>query len=173
MIPLPPPYIWALIRLENNLLLNISKSKEHKAGEKLRGTICGAPVERADNFRYLGVHITQDLSWSCHINTLVKKARQHLFFLRWLRDFHLPLKVLKNSTHAPSRASWREISAPGMGTARSRTDEPDLESIYTRGAAPKPGKSWKTSPIPTMDYSARIRPTQRERGGASLLANRL
>ncbi|KAK3526574.1 hypothetical protein QTP70_030712, partial [Hemibagrus guttatus] len=44
------------------------------------------------SFRYLGVHITQDLSWSCHINTVVKKARQGLYHLRRLRDFRLPSK---------------------------------------------------------------------------------
>ncbi|KAK3534810.1 hypothetical protein QTP86_026081 [Hemibagrus guttatus] len=38
----------------------------------------------------------QDLSWSCHINTVVKKARQHLYHLRCLRDFRLPSKVLRN-----------------------------------------------------------------------------
>ncbi|KAK3544204.1 hypothetical protein QTP86_008344 [Hemibagrus guttatus] len=54
-----------------------------------------SPVERVDSFRYLGVHITQDLSWSCHINTVVKKARQHLYHLRRLRDFRLPSKVLR------------------------------------------------------------------------------
>ncbi|KAK3558660.1 hypothetical protein QTP86_023094 [Hemibagrus guttatus] len=38
----------------------------------------------------------QDLSWSCHMNTVVKKARQHLYHLRRLRDFKLPFKVLRN-----------------------------------------------------------------------------
>ncbi|XP_008297768.1 mutS protein homolog 5 [Stegastes partitus] len=39
-------------------------------------------VERVESFKYLGVNIMQDLTWSCHINTLVKKARQCLYFLR-------------------------------------------------------------------------------------------
>ncbi|KAI2652501.1 hypothetical protein H4Q32_005735 [Labeo rohita] len=55
-----------------------------------------SPVERVDSFRYLGVHITQDLSWSCHINIVVKKAWQRLYHLRCLRDFRLPSKVLRN-----------------------------------------------------------------------------
>ncbi|KAI5085714.1 hypothetical protein C0J45_1128, partial [Silurus meridionalis] len=33
--------------------------------------------------------------WSCHINTLVKKARQCLYHLRRLRDFKLLSQVLK------------------------------------------------------------------------------
>ncbi|KAI5607308.1 hypothetical protein C0J50_7060 [Silurus asotus] len=82
---------------ENNLLLNVSKTKElivdfstkqERSYQPLN--ICRTPVERVDSFRYLGVHITQDLSWSCHINTLVKKARQRLYHLRRLRDFKLP-----------------------------------------------------------------------------------
>ncbi|KAI5627516.1 gastrula zinc finger protein XlCGF28.1-like [Silurus asotus] len=51
---------------ESNLLLNISKTK------KLIVDINRTPVEKVDSFRYLGVHIIQDLSWSFHINTLVK-----------------------------------------------------------------------------------------------------
>ncbi|KAK3536875.1 hypothetical protein QTP86_027001, partial [Hemibagrus guttatus] len=55
-----------------------------------------SPVERVGSFRYLGVHITQDLSWFCHINTVVKKAWQSLYHLRCLRYFRLPSKVLRN-----------------------------------------------------------------------------
>ncbi|KAK3548711.1 hypothetical protein QTP70_017264 [Hemibagrus guttatus] len=86
----------------NNLLLNISKSKElivdfsTKQERNYQPLIInGTPVERVGSFRYLGVHITQDLSWSCDINTLVKKARHHLYHLRCLKDFKLPSKVLK------------------------------------------------------------------------------
>ncbi|KAK1795729.1 hypothetical protein P4O66_001211 [Electrophorus voltai] len=53
-------------------------------------------VERVDSFRYLGVPISQDLSWSRHTNSLAKKAHQHLYYLRHLRDFRLPSKVLRN-----------------------------------------------------------------------------
>ncbi|KAK1806304.1 hypothetical protein P4O66_000179 [Electrophorus voltai] len=58
--------------------------------------INGSTVERVDSFRYLGVHISQVLSWSRHTNSLAKKARQRLYHLRCLRDFRLPSKVLRN-----------------------------------------------------------------------------
>ncbi|KAK3532248.1 hypothetical protein QTP86_009726 [Hemibagrus guttatus] len=87
----------------NNLLLNVSKTKElivdfstKQERNYQTPVINESPVERVDSFRYLGVHITQDLSWSCHIDTMVKKARQHLYHLRRLRDFRLPSKVLRN-----------------------------------------------------------------------------
>ncbi|KAK3514090.1 hypothetical protein QTP70_003205 [Hemibagrus guttatus] len=86
----------------NNLLLNISKTKElivdfYTKQERNYQTpmINASPVERVDSFRYLSVHTTQDLSWSCHINTVVKKARQRLYHLRCLKDFRLPSKVLR------------------------------------------------------------------------------
>ncbi|KAK3572729.1 hypothetical protein QTP86_006989 [Hemibagrus guttatus] len=85
---------------ENNLLLNVSKTKQliedfsTKQERNYQSLIInGTPVEREDSFQYLGVHITQDLSWSCHI--LVKKARQCLYHLRRLKEFKLPSKVLK------------------------------------------------------------------------------
>ncbi|KAK3521394.1 hypothetical protein QTP70_004125 [Hemibagrus guttatus] len=65
-----------------------------------------SPVERVDSFRYLGVHITQDLSWSCHINTVVKKAWQRLYHLRHLRDFRLPSKEnLESAVFTQERSS--------------------------------------------------------------------
>ncbi|KAK1792044.1 hypothetical protein P4O66_001826 [Electrophorus voltai] len=88
---------------ENNLLINVSKTKElivdcskkqERHYQPVR--ISGTTVERVDSFRYLGVHISQDLSWSRHTNSLAKKARQRLYHLRCLRDFRLPSKVLRN-----------------------------------------------------------------------------
>uniref|UniRef100_A0A4W4EES8 Reverse transcriptase domain-containing protein n=1 Tax=Electrophorus electricus TaxID=8005 RepID=A0A4W4EES8_ELEEL len=88
---------------ENNLLLNVSKTKEmivdcskkqERHYQPVR--ISGTTVERVDSFRYLGVHISQDLSWSRHSSSLAKKARQRLYHLRRLRDFRLPSKVLQN-----------------------------------------------------------------------------
>ncbi|KAK3513077.1 hypothetical protein QTP70_000956 [Hemibagrus guttatus] len=121
----------------NNLLLNISKTKElivdvsTKQERNYQAPVINeSPVERVDSFRYLGVQITQGLSWSCHINTMVKKALQRLYHLRCLRDFRLPSKVLRNfysctiesiltgniatcfgnSTMQDRRALWRVIS---------------------------------------------------------------
>ncbi|KAK1802877.1 hypothetical protein P4O66_021404 [Electrophorus voltai] len=88
---------------KNNLLLNVSKTKElivdcskkqERHYQPVR--ISGTTGERVDSFRYLGVHISQDLSWSHHTNSLAKKARQRLYHLRRLRDFRLPSKVLRN-----------------------------------------------------------------------------
>ncbi|KAI4889951.1 hypothetical protein NFI96_007815, partial [Prochilodus magdalenae] len=58
--------------------------------------INGAEVERVSSVRFLGVHLTDDLSWSLHTNKVVRSARQRLFFLRRLRKFGLPPDILTN-----------------------------------------------------------------------------
>jgi hypothetical protein len=46
-----------------------------------------AVVEWVESIKFLGVHITKDLSWSTHTNIVVKRARQHLLPLRRLKRF--------------------------------------------------------------------------------------
>ncbi|KAK0132601.1 RNA-directed DNA polymerase from mobile element jockey [Merluccius polli] len=43
----------------------------------------------------VGVHITEDLTWNTHIDTLVK-ARQRLYHLRQLRKFRVSMRVLQS-----------------------------------------------------------------------------
>ncbi len=57
--------------------------------------ISGTPVERVSNFKYLGVNISEDLTWTSHIQTQVKKARQRLYHLRQLRKFRVSPAILK------------------------------------------------------------------------------
>ncbi len=43
-------------------------------------TIDKTPVERVNSFKFLGVHITEGLTWSAHTDAVLKKAHQRLFF---------------------------------------------------------------------------------------------
>ncbi len=57
--------------------------------------ISGTPVVRVSSFKYLGVNISEDLTWTAHIHTQVKKARQRLYHLRQLRKFRVSPAILK------------------------------------------------------------------------------
>ncbi len=69
---------------DNNLSLNVEKMKEivvdfrrvHTQHAPL--TINGATVERVSSTKFLGVHITEDLSWNNNTAALAKKAQQSL-----------------------------------------------------------------------------------------------
>ncbi len=57
--------------------------------------ISGTPVERVSSFKYIGVNISEDLTWTTHIQTQVKKARQRLYHLWQLRKFRVSPAILK------------------------------------------------------------------------------
>ena len=57
--------------------------------------IDGAVVEQVESFKFLGVHITNKLTWSKHTKTVVKRARQNIFPLRRLKRFGMGPQILK------------------------------------------------------------------------------
>ncbi len=87
---------------ENHLSLNIDKTKElvvdfrRQSREHTPITINNTPVERVNSFKFLGVHITEDLTWSAHTDAVLKKAHQRLFFLRRLRKFGMSPSILRS-----------------------------------------------------------------------------
>ena len=48
------------------------------------------------SFKYLGVHFSEDLTWTLNTTQLVMKAQQRLYFLRRLRKFGMTPKILSN-----------------------------------------------------------------------------
>ena len=65
---------------DNNLSLNVIKTKEMIVDYRKKRTehepilIDGAAVEQVESFKFLGVHITNKLTWSKHTKTVVKRA---------------------------------------------------------------------------------------------------
>ncbi|KAF7664535.1 hypothetical protein LDENG_00172280, partial [Lucifuga dentata] len=80
---------------ENNLALNTSKTKELIIDFR-ENKVDHDPLHINGNFKFLGIHISQDLTWTTNCSNLVKKAHQRLFFLRTLRKNHLSSDILVN-----------------------------------------------------------------------------
>ena len=57
-------------------------------------TINGTTVERVSSLKFLGVHISEDLTWTHHTDAITKTARQRLFFLHRLRRFNKDTRIL-------------------------------------------------------------------------------
>ena len=67
---------------ENNLTLNVNKTKmivDFRKQQKEHSPIHidGTVVERVENFKFLGVHITNKQKWSTHTDSVVKTAPLH------------------------------------------------------------------------------------------------
>ena len=65
---------------DNNLSLNVNKIKEMIVDYRKKRTehtpiiIDGASVEQVESLKYLGVHITNKLTWCKHTKTVMKRA---------------------------------------------------------------------------------------------------
>uniref|UniRef100_A0A8C1UAT8 Reverse transcriptase domain-containing protein n=1 Tax=Cyprinus carpio TaxID=7962 RepID=A0A8C1UAT8_CYPCA len=57
-------------------------------------TINGVTVERVSSTKFLGVHITEDLSWTDNTAALAKKSQQRLYFLHKLRRARAPPPIM-------------------------------------------------------------------------------
>ena len=90
--------VWCSL---NNLELNTLKTVEMIVDFRRNPpalpplTIMNSTVAAVESFRFLGTTISQDLKWDNHIDSIVKKAQQRLYFLRQLRKFNLPQELLK------------------------------------------------------------------------------
>ncbi len=118
---------------ENHLSLNIDKTKElvvdfrRQSRERTPITIDKTPVEPVNSFKFLGVHITEDLTWSAQTNAVLKKAHQRLFFLRRLRTFGTSPSILRSfytctveSILTGCITAWFGISTAGNRKALQR-----------------------------------------------------
>ncbi|KAI4885591.1 hypothetical protein NFI96_030073, partial [Prochilodus magdalenae] len=81
----------------NSLSLNTDKTKEMIVDPRRRRQelhtplfIGGTEVERVKTFKFLGVHISEDLTWSQNTHYIIRKSQQRLYFLRRLRKFVSP-----------------------------------------------------------------------------------
>ncbi len=84
----------------NNLSLKVSKTKEVVMDFRRNSvnhpplTIDSSTVERVSSTKFLGVHITEDLTWTTNITSFSKKAQQWLHFLHRLKRASLPPPIL-------------------------------------------------------------------------------
>ncbi len=90
--------VWCSL---NNLELNTLKTVEMIMDFRRNSPalppliIMNSTVTAVESFRFLGTTISQDLKWDNHIESIVKKAQQRLYFFRQLRKFNLPQELLK------------------------------------------------------------------------------
>jgi len=75
---------------EIGMIVNGRKTKELLIGPILRNaplpvSLSGKPVERVTALKLLGVHVTNNLKWSQHVDTITSKAASRLHFVKQLK----------------------------------------------------------------------------------------
>ncbi|KAI3368381.1 hypothetical protein L3Q82_008082 [Scortum barcoo] len=117
-------------------------------------SINGTTVERVNSFRFLGVHISEDLTWTHHTDFITKSARQRLFFLlrrlQRLNRLNMDSRILcsfyrctieriltgcitawySSCTALNRKALQREVKAAAQHI--TRTELPSMEDLYTQ-----------------------------------------
>ncbi|KAI3376702.1 hypothetical protein L3Q82_017139 [Scortum barcoo] len=89
--------------LRNNLQINAGKTKELVVDFCRRShsppappvSIQGTDIDTVKSYKYLGVHLNDNLDWSDNTNALVKKGNSRLFLLRRLRSFGVQGPLLR------------------------------------------------------------------------------
>ncbi len=71
-------YLSPNVRKTKELIVDFRKRQQWPYTHLM---ISGTPVERAGSFKYLGVNISEGLTWTTPIQTQVKKARQRLYHI--------------------------------------------------------------------------------------------
>ncbi|KAL0149020.1 hypothetical protein M9458_055635, partial [Cirrhinus mrigala] len=105
-------------------------------------SIMDSTVATVETFKFLGSVISQDLKWVTHIDSIVKKAQQRLYFLHQLRKFNLPQELLK---------PFNSAVIESVGSA-AKSDIRRLQRIV------RTAKKIIGAPLPTLQelYSSRM-----------------
>ncbi len=157
---------WCIL---NDLELNTLKTVEMIVDFRMNPpplpplTIMDSTVAAVESFRFLGTTISQDMKWDNHIDSIVKKAKQWLYFLRQLRKFNLPQELLKRFYSAIIESILCKSITVWFGSA-TKTDIgrlqrtvrnaeriicaplPSLQELYT-------SRVWKRAKKVTLDPS--------------------
>ncbi len=165
---------------ENHLSLNIDKTKvlmvdfRRQSREHTPITIDKTPVERVNSFKFFGVQITEDLTWSAHTDAVLKKAHPRLFFLRRLRKFGTSPSILRSFYTCTVESILNAASPPGLetgplATAKGRANCPPhclrwaslplghLHQVEYK-KSPK-DHQWLQPPVPQTAFFAALRKT--------------
>jgi hypothetical protein len=140
---------------ENKLSLNVNKTKElimdfrKQQRENAPVHIDGSAVEKVESFKFLGVHVTDNLKLSTHTDNVAKAAQKYLFNLRRLQKFSLAPMTLRNLHQCQI-----ESILPGNITACTAT-APAATAGLSRGGYGLPNASPGTHCLPFRSSSTR------------------
>ena len=110
-------------------------------------SLCGQILGEVDTAKYLGIHLSSELSWSPHVNSVLSRANSTLGFLR--RNLRQCPIQLKETAYISLVRSSMEYAAPIWDPYKKR-DIDALEMVQRRAARFTKGDYNTTSSVTTM-----------------------
>ncbi len=111
--------------------------------------ISGTPVERVSGFKYLSVNISEDLTWTTHIQTQVKKARQRLYHLRQQGRFRVSPAILKTFYSGAIESALTQCISVWYGNSSNQDCKTRMQDIYLKRCKSRAAKIIKDSNHPS------------------------
>ena len=127
-------YTWSQA---NDMKINATKTKEiiidFSKTEKhfLPVTVNGTEIERVSQAKVLGITISNDLTWDCHVNSICKKAGKRLYLLLQLKRFGVSTSDLLMVYITIIRPTV-EYACPAWATCLTKGLVDDLERVQRR-----------------------------------------
>ena len=122
---------------KNNMKHNASKTKElliHFGKQKPNVppiTVEGEAIERVQVAKLIGVYLNDTLTWSDHIDSILKKANTRLYYLRELKRAGIPTQVIL-TTYLSLVRSITEYASPAWSSMLTEDQSNQLESVQRR-----------------------------------------
>ena len=88
-------------------------------------------VERVDSYKYLGVHIDNELKWNVHIDNLIKKVNVRMYCMRKLHTFSVNPTVLAMFYNSVICSVWRYCLL-GWGGNSSKSNKDKINNQVRR-----------------------------------------
>ena len=121
----------------NDMIVNYDKTKEMVIGPpSLTSNISplitpSGHIERVSSVKLLGIHLDANFSWTTHVEAVLSKATQRLYFLKQLKRAGLPDHQLRHFYLAVIR-SVLEYAAPVWHHSLTKAQTDQLEAIQKR-----------------------------------------
>ena len=134
-----PQYLQQLLSWssDNDMVVNCDKTKEMVIGPPRLTrdipplTLPGGHIERVHTVKLLGIHFNNNFSWSSHVEALVSKATQRIYFLKQLKRAGLSTSQLIHFYISVIRPVL-EYSSPVWHHLLNNSETDHLESIQKR-----------------------------------------
>ena len=116
----------------NHMQINEHKTKEIIISNSRNVSVVPLPgIERVENFKFLGVFVSEDLKWNDHISYIVGKANSRLHFLRQLKRAGVPTDDML-AYYIGEIRSVLEYAAPAWHSSLTDELSDKLENIQKR-----------------------------------------